>query len=305
MSQFHDLINSNLIQGKIFFDKSLENLTWLKVGGKASCLYIPKNKEDLAVFLKHIDSKIKTSVFGRLSNVLIRDGGIPGVTILIPPSFSQLEIHKNNKITFGSGLLDKNVSQFAYDNDLGGFEFLSGIPGNIGGAIAMNAGCYGSEIKDIADEVLILERDGELKSYNNEEMNFSYRNSIIKTDQIIIEATFQGRHENKSNIKEKIDAVISSKEESQPSKVATGGSTFKNPKEAKAWELINSSGLSGYKIGGAMISPIHNNFFINTGSASAKDFERLGEFVIHEVEKHHGIRLEWEIHLIGESIDDI
>ena len=238
MSQFHDLINSNLIQGKIFFDKSLENLTWLKVGGKASCLYIPKNKEDLAVFLKHIDSKVKISVFGRLSNVLIRDGGISGVTILIPPSFSQLEIHKNNKITLGSGLLDKNVSQFAYDNDLGGFEFLSGIPGNIGGAIAMNAGCYGSEIKDIADEVLILERDGELKSYNNEEMNFSYRNSIIKTDQIIIEATFQGRHENKSNIKEKIDAVISSKEESQPSKVATGGSTFKNPKEAKAWELI-------------------------------------------------------------------
>ena len=169
----------------------------------------------------------------------------------------------------------------------------------------MNAGCYGSEIKDIVEEVLILERDGELKSYNNEEMHFSYRNSVVETDQIIIEATFQGKHENKSSIKEKIDAVISSKEETQPSKVATGGSTFKNPKEVKAWKLINSSGLSGYKIGGAMISPIHNNFFINTGNASAKDFEKLGEFVIHEVEKYHGIRLEWEIHLIGDSIDEI
>tara|TARA_B100001996_G_scaffold166510_1_gene126940 strand:+ start:521 stop:1438 length:918 start_codon:yes stop_codon:yes gene_type:complete len=305
MSEYHDLIDSNLIQGKFFFDKSLKNLTWLKVGGKASCLYIPKNKEDLAIFLKHIDSKVRISVFGRLSNVLIRDGGISGVTILIPPSFSELEIHKDNKITLGSGLLDKNVSQLAYDNGLGGFEFLSGIPGNIGGAIAMNAGCYGSEIKDITDEVLILERDGVLKSYNNEEMKFSYRNSVVKTDQIIIEATFQGRLENKSNIKEKIDAVVSSKEESQPSKVATGGSTFRNPKEVKAWELINSSGLSGYKIGGAMISPIHNNFFINTGNASAKDFEKLGEFVIHEVEKQHGIRLEWEIHLIGDTIDDI
>ena len=163
MSQFHDLINSNLIQGKIFFDKSLENLTWLKVGGKASCLYIPKNKEDLAVFLKHIDSKVKISVFGRLSNVLIRDGGISGVTILIPPSFSQLEIHKNNKITLGSGLLDKNVSQFAYDNNLGGFEFLSGIPGNIGGAIAMHDGWYGSERKYMIDEVVIIVKEGELK----------------------------------------------------------------------------------------------------------------------------------------------
>ena len=169
----------------------------------------------------------------------------------------------------------------------------------------MNAGCYGSEIKDIVEEVLILERDGKFKSYNNEEMHFSYRNSVVETDQIIIEATFQGKHENKPSIKEKIDAVISSKKESQPSKVSTGGSTFKNPKEVKAWELINSSGLSGYKIGGAMISPIHNNFFVNTGNASAKDCEKLGEFVIHEVEKYHGIRLEWEIQLIGDSIDEI
>ena len=197
MSEFHNLINSNLFQGRIFFDKSLENLTWLKVGGRASCLYIPKNKKDLAVFLKQINNKVKINVFGRLSNVLIRDGGISGVTILIPPSFSEIEIHRNNKITLSSGMLDKNVSKLAFDNNLGGFEFLSGIPGNIGGAIAMNAGCYGSEIKDIVEEVLILERDGELKSYNNKEMKFSYRKSVIKKDQIIIEATFQGRHENK------------------------------------------------------------------------------------------------------------
>ena len=141
MSEFYYLQNNDALQGKIFFDKSLENLTWLKVGGKAKCLYIPKNKEDLALFLKDINAEVQINVFGRLSNVLIRDGGISGITILIPPSFSRLEIH-NNKIICGSGMLDRNISQFACDNNIGGLEFLSGIPGNIGGAIAMNAGCY-------------------------------------------------------------------------------------------------------------------------------------------------------------------
>lgn len=304
MSEFYYLKNNDALQGKIFFDKSLENLTWLKVGGKAKCLYIPKNKEDLALFLKDINAEVQINVFGRLSNVLIRDGGISGITILIPPSFSKLEIH-NNKIICGSGMLDRNISQFACDNNIGGFEFLSGIPGNIGGAIAMNAGCYGDEIKDILEEVIILERDGTCKTYKNDQMDFSYRGSSINLDQIIVEASFLGISKNRSDIKKRINEIINTKEKSQPSNVATGGSAFKNPKDAKAWELINASGLSGYRIGGAMISPEHNNFFINTGSASAKDFERLGELVINEVENSHGIKLEWEIKLVGESLVSI
>ena len=245
--------------------------------------------------------KTKINVFGRLSNVLVRDGGISGITILIPTNFSKLEVINNNKIIVGSGLLDKNLSYFACNNNLSGLEFLSSIPGNIGGAIAMNAGCYGKEIKDVVDEILILERNGNFKTYNNSDIHFFYRNSSIKKDQIIVEASFFGKQEDKSVIIEKMLNIKKMREISQPFKLATCGSTFKNPQGLKAWDLIRISGLSGYKIGGAMISPKHNNFFINTGGASAKDFEELGEFVIYKVEKDFGIKLEWEIRIFGDK----
>ena len=301
MSELIYLKKNNNLKGKIFFNKSLANITWLKVGGKAECLFIPKDKEDLSYFLKLIDMKTKINVFGRLSNVLVRDGGISGITILIPTNFSKLEVINNNKIIVGSGLLDKNLSYFACNNNLSGLEFLSSIPGNIGGAIAMNAGCYGKEIKDVVDEILILERNGNFKTYNNSDIHFFYRNSSIKKDQIIVEASFFGKQEDKSVIIEKMLNIKKMREISQPFKLATCGSTFKNPQGLKAWDLIRISGLSGYKIGGAMISPKHNNFFINTGGASAKDFEELGEFVIYKVEKDFGIKLEWEIRIFGDK----
>ena len=288
------------LKGKFFSNKSLKNISWFKVGGPAECLYIPSDQEDLSRFLKYTDKSEKINVFGRLSNVLIRDKGLTGLTILIPPSISEFNILKNNTIEVGSGMLDKDFSKIALENEIGGMEFLSGIPGNLGGAIAMNAGCYGKEIKDIFVEARVMNRDGKIISLKNDQMQFSYRNSIIRDDQIIIAGVFRGKKKSKKRITEEIKKVEFQKKNTQPSGVATGGSTFKNPKEVKAWELINSVGLSGFQLGGAMISPDHNNFFVNTGNASASDIEDLGNLVIDKVKNKHGVILEWEIRIIGD-----
>ncbi|MBJ65936.1 MAG: UDP-N-acetylenolpyruvoylglucosamine reductase [Rhodobiaceae bacterium] len=288
------------LKGKFFSNKSLKNISWFKVGGPAECLYIPSDQEDLSRFLKYTDKSEKINVFGRLSNVLIRDKGLTGLTILIPPSISEFNILKNNTIEVGSGMLDKDFSKIALENEIGGMEFLSGIPGNLGGAIAMNAGCYGKEIKDIFVEARVMNRDGKIISLKNDQMQFSYRNSIIRDDQIIIAGVFRGKKKSKKRITEEIKKVEFQKKNTQPSGVATGGSTFKNPKEVKAWELINSVGLSGFQLGGAMISPDHNNFFVNTGNASASDIEDLGNLVIEKVKNKHGVILEWEIRIIGD-----
>ena len=288
------------LKGKFFSNKSLKNISWFKVGGPAECLYIPSDQEDLSRFLKYTDKSEKINVFGRLSNVLIRDKGLTGLTILIPPSISEFNILKNNTIEVGSGMLDKDFSKIALENEIGGMEFLSGIPGNLGGAIAMNAGCYGKEIKDIFVEASVMNRDGKIISLKNDQMQFSYRNSIIRDDQIIIAGVFRGKKKSKKRITEEIKKVEFQKKNTQPSGVATGGSTFKNPKEVKAWELINSAGLSGFQLGGAMISPDHNNFFVNTGNASASDIEDLGNLVIEKVKNKHGVILEWEIRIIGD-----
>jgi len=288
------------LKGKFFSNKSLKNISWFKVGGPAECLYIPSDQEDLSRFLKYTDKSQKINVFGRLSNVLIRDKGLTGLTILIPPSISEFNILKNNTIEVGSGMLDKDFTKIALENEIGGMEFLSGIPGNLGGAIAMNAGCYGKEIKDIFVEARVMNRDGKIISLKNDQMQFSYRNSIIRNDQIIIAGVFRGKKKSKKSIIEEIKKVEFQKKNTQPSGVATGGSTFKNLKEVKAWELINSVGLSGFQLGGAMISPDHNNFFVNTGNASASDIEDLGNLVIEKVKNKHGVILEWEIRIIGD-----
>ncbi len=288
------------LKGKFFSNKSLKNISWFKVGGPAECLYIPSDQEDLSRFLKYTDKSQKINVFGRLSNVLIRDKGLTGLTILIPPSISEFNILKNNTIEVGSGMLDKDFTKIALENEIGGMEFLSGIPGNLGGAIAMNAGCYGKEIKDIFVEASVMNRDGKIISLKNDQMQFSYRNSIIRNDQIIIAGVFRGKKKSKKRIIEELKKIEFQKKNTQPSGVATGGSTFKNPKEVKAWELINSAGLSGFQLGGAMISPDHNNFFVNTGNASASDIEDLGNLVIEKVKNKHGVILEWEIRIVGD-----
>ena len=209
------------LKGKFFSNKSLKNISWFKVGGPAECLYIPSDQEDLSRFLKYTDKSEKINVFGRLSNVLIRDKGLTGLTILIPPSISEFNILKNNTIEVGSGMLDKTFSKIALENEIGGMEFLSGIPGNLGGAIAMNAGCYGKEIKDIFVEARVMNRDGKIISLKNDQMQFSYRNSIIRNDQIIIAGVFRGKKKSKKRITSDIKKVEFQKNNTQPSLVAT------------------------------------------------------------------------------------
>jgi UDP-N-acetylmuramate dehydrogenase len=298
-SELLQLEKNNPFNGSFFSNKSLKNISWLKVGGSAEYLYIPYDRKDLSNFLSMLDGRIQINVFGRLSNVLIRDKGLSGVTILIPPSFSKFKIIEENMIVVEAGILDRELSQITLEEEISGMEFLSGIPGNIGGAVAMNAGCYGAEVKDILVEAKLMNRKGKIKVLSNKKMQFSYRDSIIKDEQIIVEATFKGKKKESIYIKEKIREVESNKKISQPGGIATAGSVFKNPKEKKAWELINSVNLSGYKIGGAMVSPKHNNFFVNTGSALAKDFEDLGNLAIERVNNKYGITLEWEIKVVG------
>ena len=291
------------LKGKILFNKSLENLSWLKVGGPAECLYIPYNLEDLSHFLSFLSPKININVFGRLSNVLIRDGGLSGVTILIPPNFLPINLLKGNQISAGAGILDKNLSYQAMCAELGGLEFLSSIPGSIGGAVAMNAGCYGKEIKDIILEGKFIDRKGKISVLTKNEIGFLYRGTKLSEGKILIEAIFQGQPSKKEKIRSLIEKINSGREISQPKGYATGGSTFKNPTEKKAWELIKEAGMQGEKIGGAEVSKKHCNFLINNGEATAKDFEDLGNTIIEKVFSCSGITLEWEIRIVGQHLD--
>ena len=291
------------LKGKILFNKSLENLSWLKVGGPAECLYIPYNLEDLSHFLSFLSPKININVFGRLSNVLIRDGGLSGVTILIPPNFLPINLLKGDQISAGAGILDKNLSYQAMCAELGGLEFLSSIPGSIGGAVAMNAGCYGKEIKDIILEGKFIDRKGKISVLTKNEIGFLYRGTKLSEGKILIEAIFQGQPSKKEKIRSLIEKINSGREISQPKGYATGGSTFKNPTEKKAWELIKEAGMQGEKIGGAEVSKKHCNFLINNGEATAKDFEDLGNTIIEKVFSCSGITLEWEIRIVGQHLD--
>ncbi len=291
------------LKGKILFNKSLENLSWLKVGGPAECLYIPYNLEDLSHFLSFLSPKININVFGRLSNVLIRDGGLSGVTILIPPNFLPINLLKGNQISAGAGILDKNLSYQAMCAELGGLEFLSSIPGSIGGAVAMNAGCYGKEIKDIILEGKFIDRKGKISVLTKNEIGFLYRGTKLSEGKILIEAIFQGQPSKKEKIRSLIEKINSGREISQPKGYATGGSTFKNPTEKKAWELIKEAGMQGEKIGGAEVSKKHCNFLINNREATAKDFEDLGNTIIEKVFSCSGITLEWEIRIVGQHLD--
>ena len=291
------------LKGKILFNKSLENMSWLKVGGPAECLYIPYNLEDLSHFLSFLSPKININVFGRLSNVLIRDGGLSGVTILIPPNFLPINLLKGDQISAGAGILDKTLSYQAMCAELGGLEFLSSIPGSIGGAVAMNAGCYGKEIKDIILEGKFIDRKGKISVLTKNEIGFLYRGTKLSEGKILIEAIFQGQPSKKEKIRSLIEKINSGREISQPKGYATGGSTFKNPTEKKAWELIKEAGMQGKKIGGAEVSKKHCNFLINNGEATAKDFEDLGNTIIEKVFSCSGITLEWEIRIVGQHLD--
>ena len=290
------------ISSQILFDESLSKHSWFNLGGPAKVIFKPKNLNELSIFLKNLKGSNKIKVLGAGSNTLIRDGGFDGIIIKFGKSFSHLSLLNQNMLIAGASALDKNVSNFALENSLSGFEFLSCIPGTIGGGIRMNSGCYGENISKILVSVQVMDLSGKVRVIHSSNIKFSYRECDLDNSLIFISATFKGKNENNINIKKKIDNLVERKKLDQPSKIKTCGSTFKNPQKNKAWSLIKNSGCAGMKIGDAYISEKHCNFFVNKGNAKSQDLENLIHKVESKVLNETGVKLELELEIIGEKL---
>ena len=287
--------------GQILFDENLSKYSWFNLGGPAKIIFKPKNLNELSFFLKNTKDFGKIKVLGAGSNTLIRDGGFSGIIVKFGKSFSHISLFDKNTIIAGSSTLDKNLSNFALEHSLSGFEFLSCIPGTIGGGIRMNSGCYGEDISKILISVQTMDLNGKVKVFYPADINFSYRGCSMDNDLIFISATFRGKIDNKNNIQKKINNLTERKKKDQPSKIKTCGSTFKNPTNSKAWKLIKDSGCAGMAIGDVHISQKHCNFFVNKGHAKSSDLEKLIYEVKKKVLDKTGIDLELEIQIIGEK----
>ena len=292
----------NKISGKISFNENLSKLSWFNLGGPAKVLFRPKSLQELSLFLKEIKGIKKIKVLGIGSNTLIRDGGFDGIIIKFGNSFSHLSLFNSNTIIAGASALDKNVSNFALKNSISGFEFMSCIPGTVGGAVRMNSGCYGNDISKILISVQVMDFDGNVKAIQSSDIKFYYRGSSLDNNLIIISATFKGKKDNNLNVQQKINSFMKEKKNTQPSKIKTCGSTFKNPENQKAWKLIKDSGCAGMAVGDAQISEKHCNFFVNKGNAKSKDLEQLINQAQSKVLEKTGINLELELQIIGEKL---
>jgi UDP-N-acetylmuramate dehydrogenase len=292
------------VRGSLVMGAPLKDLVWFRAGGPAEILFRPADAQDLATFLAAKPADLPVSVIGVGSNLLVRDGGIPGVVIRLSSAFGKVEILNDKKgglrVRAGAAALDGAVARAAADAGIAGLEFLRGVPGTIGGALRMNAGCYGSEVKDVFVEATAIDAKGNKIRLSSADMGFEYRKARgAGEDLIFVEAVFEGRKDNPTDIRARMDELSASREAAQPIKSKTGGSTFKNPPGHKAWQLIDEAGCRGLKIGGAQVSEKHTNFLINTGDASAADLEALGEEVRRRVKDKSGILLEWEIKRVG------
>ena len=290
------------ISGQILFDESLSKHSWFNLGGPAKIIFKPKNLNELSIFLKNFRRFNKIKVLGAGSNTLIRDGGFDGVIIKFGKSFSHITLFNRNMLIAGASALDKNVSNFALENSLSGFEFLSCIPGTIGGGIRMNSGCYGEDISKILVSVQAMDLNGKVKVIYSSDIKFYYRRCSLDNSLIFISATFKGKKNSNLNIQKKIINLVERKKKDQPSKIKTCGSTFKNPENNKAWSLIKNSGCASMKVGDAHISEKHCNFFVNKGNAKSQDLENLIYQVKNKVLDKTGIKLELELEIIGEKL---
>ena len=290
------------ISGEISFNESLSKLSWFNLGGPAKILFRPKNLQELSIFLKEVKGAEKIKILGAGSNTLVRDGGFNGVIIKFGKFFSHISLFDPNTIIAGASILDKNVSSFALENSLSGFEFLSCIPGTIGGAVRMNSGCYGEEISKILVSLQVMDFKGNIRIIQSSDIKFYYRGSNLDENLIFISATLRGKKDDMLNIKNKINNFVDKKKITQPEKIKTCGSTFKNPKDEKAWKLIKDSGCVGMKVGDAQISQKHCNFFVNNGKAKSNDLEELILQVKKKVLDKTGINLELELQIIGEKL---
>ena len=291
------------VKGRLSENADLSRVTWFRVGGPAEVLFKPEDSEDLAYFLKNRPKDIPITVIGVGSNLLIRDGGIPGVVIRLGRAFAEIKCYGAD-IICGAGALDGNVALSAANAGISGLEFLVGVPGTIGGALRMNAGAYGGEIKDIIVSAVALDMNGEKHELEVSDFGFTYRNSAVPEDWIFVECKLRGHAGLKEDIIARMEDIKSVREQSQPIRTSTGGSTFKNPDGHKAWQLIDDAGCRGLRVGGAVISEKHCNFIVNDNNATATDIEALGEEVRKRVKAQSGVDLQWEIRRIGVGADE-
>ena len=301
VDQIKKIVLEHNIKGKIEFNYNLSKLSWFGVAGKAEIFYVPDSSYELVLLLKLLSPKINRTVIGMGSNLLIRDGGIDGIVIKLGKNFSNIILEKN-AVSIGASVPDKVLSRFCSSESINGFEFLTGIPGNIGGAVAMNAGCYGSEIKDVFLSADCIDYLGNEVSIDKSENFFSYRNNSRVRDLIIMSVKFKIIKGNKKQITDKMEEINNNRILSQPQKVRTAGSTFKNPisnSNKKAWELIELSGSRDIKVNNISLSDKHANFIVNKQFVSANDIESFGESIKERVLSKTGVSLEWEIRILG------
>ena len=287
------------VRGRLLPNQSLAELTWFRVGGPAQVLFMPEDEADLAYFLEHLPAEIPVTVIGLGSNLIVRDGGVPGVVIRLGRGFAEVKVEEDSRIRAGTAVPDVKVSRAAQEAAIAGLAFFRGIPGAVGGALRMNGGAYGRETKDALIEARGVDRAGRVRVFSNGDMHYTYRHCGAPEDIIFTEALFQGAPGDPVAIAAEMDKITESREATQPIKSRTGGSTFKNPPGHKAWQLIDAAGCRGFKIGDAQVSQMHCNFLINLGGASAADIETLGETVRKRVKENSGAELEWEIKRVG------
>jgi UDP-N-acetylmuramate dehydrogenase len=290
------------LRGRMSSGAKLADITWFRVGGPAQALFSPADEADLAYFLAGIPADLPVTVVGLGSNLLVRDGGVPGVVIRLGKGFASITPEPGNRIRAGTAVPDVKVARAAADAGVAGLAFYRGIPGSIGGALRMNAGAHGRETKDVLIEARAVDRSGKIHVLSLADMGFTYRHSEVPADWILTEALYQGTAGDPAAILKEMDEVADYREKNQPIRERTGGSTFKNPPGHSAWKLIDEAGCRGLRVGGAKVSEMHCNFLINDAGATAEDIERLGETVRARVKARSAISLQWEIIRLGEPL---
>jgi UDP-N-acetylmuramate dehydrogenase len=287
------------VRGKLTRDAPLAKLVWFKSGGAADWLFEPEDLDDLLTFLGGLEDGTPVMALGLGSNLIVRDGGVPGVVVRLPKALGHVHVEPGNRLRAGGGAMGISVASKARDAHIAGLEFLRGIPGTAGGAVRMNAGAYGREVADVLIEATLVLRSGEVATWPRERFGYTYRHSEVPEGAVVVEAVFEGVPGERARIAAEMDRIAEEREASQPLRSRTGGSTFKNPPGTKAWKLIDAAGCRGLTVGAAQVSEKHCNFLLNLGGATAADIEALGEEVRRRVKADSGIELEWEIQRVG------
>ncbi|RAI37756.1 UDP-N-acetylmuramate dehydrogenase [Rhodoplanes roseus] len=287
------------LRGRMTANEPLAPLTWFRVGGPAQVMVVPADEDDLAYLLSRLPADMPVTMLGLGSNMIVRDGGVPGVVMRLGRGFSEISVEPAHRVRVGTAVPDVKIARAAQEAGIAGLAFFRGIPGSVGGALRMNGGAYGGETKDVLVEARGVDRQGRVHVLTNADMHFTYRHCGVADDVIFTSALFQGTPGDPKEIAAAMDKITESREATQPIKSRTGGSTFKNPPGQKAWQLIDAAGCRGLVVGDAQVSELHCNFLINRGNATAADIETLGETVRRRVQETSGVALEWEIKRIG------